>query len=528
VALQGNPTHSGNLAADPLRPPLKQLWMLALTDTLSAPLVAENLVFVTAGDKLEAHDLHTGARRWGPVPQGGRSGLAYDGGQVFAVNASGVLRAYQAQTGVPTWSVKLAVDSPFGLAVTAYHGVVYVGGAESALFAVDAQTGARRGTRQRRGSTPAVNDTAVYLASSCGATALDPQTGTALWDRASSCTSSAAPLPVLYGGRLYGVGDMNSLYVFDAASGQPQQIYAAQSAPAFAGPRGFVVAGNQLQAFAVDSGAILWTFTGVDPDSRPDFGRTAGFGAPPLVVGNTVYIGSGTGALYGLDPASGHPVVTIPDLGGPIATGLGAGAGILVVPAGGHLVAFTTGGTAPRPFPETGHTLRGRFQEYWETHGGLAQQGYPLTDELPEKSALDGKTYTVQYFERAVFEWHPENQPPYDVLLAQLGTLRYRAKYPRGAPGQQRNPNHPLYFAATGHAVGGSFRPFWEAHGGLAQLGYPLTEEFPEKSELNGQTYTVQYFERMVLEWHPENQAPFAVLGSQLGRFAYEARPAHP
>ncbi len=34
---------------------------------------------------------------------------------------------------------------------------------------------------------------------------------------------------------------------------------------------------------------------------------------------------------------------------------------------------------------------------------------------------IDGKAYTVQYFERARFEWHPENPAPYDVLLGQFG-----------------------------------------------------------------------------------------------------------
>jgi hypothetical protein len=43
-----------------------------------------------------------------------------------------------------------------------------------------------------------------------------------------------------------------------------------------------------------------------------------------------------------------------------------------------------------------------------------------------EVNELDGKVYAVQYFERAVFEYHPENQPPYDVLLSHLGTFRYR------------------------------------------------------------------------------------------------------
>jgi hypothetical protein len=83
-------------------------------------------------------------------------------------------------------------------------------------------------------------------------------------------------------------------------------------------------------------------------------------------------------------------------------------------------------------FPETGKTVSGRFLEYWKQNGGLAQQGYPLSDPFQEKSDLDGKTYTVQYFERAVFESHPENPKPYDVLLSQLGTFRYKQKYPSG------------------------------------------------------------------------------------------------
>ena len=35
-----------------------------------------------------------------------------------------------------------------------------------------------------------------------------------------------------------------------------------------------------------------------------------------------------------------------------------------------------------RCFPETGQCLRGLFLRYWDTHGGLAQFGYPITAEL--------------------------------------------------------------------------------------------------------------------------------------------------
>ena len=93
-----------------------------------------------------------------------------------------------------------------------------------------------------------------------------------------------------------------------------------------------------------------------------------------------------------------------------------------------------------RFFPETGKTVQGRFLQYWEQSGGLPQQGYPLSEEMQERSVIDGKTYTMQYFERAVFEHHPENKAPFDVLLSQLGTMRFKAKYPAGDPGSTTPP----------------------------------------------------------------------------------------
>ena len=98
-----------------------------------------------------------------------------------------------------------------------------------------------------------------------------------------------------------------------------------------------------------------------------------------------------------------------------------------------HLGALAQGQQARcQTFRETGKTVCGRFLEYWQQNGGLAQQGFPISDPFTEVSPLDGKAYTVQYFERAVFEFHPEEKRPYDVLLSQLGTFQYREKYPNG------------------------------------------------------------------------------------------------
>jgi hypothetical protein len=100
-------------------------------------------------------------------------------------------------------------------------------------------------------------------------------------------------------------------------------------------------------------------------------------------------------------------------------------------------------------FAQTGHTVSGKFLAYWNNNGGLAQQGYPISDQMQEVSPTDGKTYTVQYFERAVFELHPENQPPNDVLLSLLGTFRFKEKYPNGPPAGTGGPPPPAAPTAT-------------------------------------------------------------------------------
>ena len=70
----------------------------------------------------------------------------------------------------------------------------------------------------------------------------------------------------------------------------------------------------------------------------------------PIVVQGTVFVGSSTGTLYGLDLRRGR-VLWSTDVGTPISgpdeqnvsqphTGLGAGQGLLAVPAGSRLVAY--------------------------------------------------------------------------------------------------------------------------------------------------------------------------------------------
>jgi hypothetical protein len=59
-------------------------------------------------------------------------------------------------------------------------------------------------------------------------------------------------------------------------------------------------------------------------------------------------------------------------------------------------------------FPETKHTLSGKFLKFWLKRGGLAIFGYPISEPFDEISPDGGQTRTTQYFERARFEYHPE------------------------------------------------------------------------------------------------------------------------
>lgn len=166
----------------------------------------------------------------------------------------------------------------------------------------------------------------------------------------------------------------------------------------------------------------------------------------------------------------------------------------------------------PRYFPETRHNVPALFATYWSALGGLTMFGLPLTEPFEENGL------TVQYFERARFERHPENRDtPYEVLLGQLG----RETRPADPPTIPTGAANARFFPEVGHNLA-LFREFWDQNGGQRTFGLPLSEEVREVSGTDGKLYTVQYFERARLEYHPEQQGtPFEVQIGQLGAERY-------
>ena len=91
--------------------------------------------------------------------------------------------------------------------------------------------------------------------------------------------------------------------------------------------------------------------------------------------------------------------------------------------------------SAPHYFVETGHAIAPQFWGYWSSHGlefdgqggasfneSLALFGFPVSEATMETNPTDGRQYLTQHFERARFEYHPENAgTPYAVLLGLLG-----------------------------------------------------------------------------------------------------------
>jgi hypothetical protein len=189
-----------------------------------------------------------------------------------------------------------------------------------------------------------------------------------------------------------------------------------------------------------------------------------------------------------------------------------------------------------RFFPETGHTVSGRFLEYWRTNGGLPVFGYPLTEQVQENGRA------VQYFERQRFEAHPENSRPYDVLLGRLGA-ELLERSGGSPPAGSGTPAGCVRFDVTQHVVcnqgrAAGFLSYWRGHGlefdgrpgksyaeSLALFGYPLSDAYGYVAS-NGDTIIAQWFERARFEWHPDNPEPYKVLLGRLGAEVQAATPA--
>jgi lipoprotein-anchoring transpeptidase ErfK/SrfK len=156
--------------------------------------------------------------------------------------------------------------------------------------------------------------------------------------------------------------------------------------------------------------------------------------------------------------------------------------------------------------PETGHTVDGVFLDLWRGWGAANGFGNPITPEIEENGRV------VQYYGYARLEYWPEDPEGQVVRFGDIGAEMRPHLLRRGLPGDGEAATAAArlarawipsddgsiepdgvdwqFMSETGHGVAGEFKTFWEATGGAAFLGNPLSQPY----DLAGVTY--QAFER--------------------------------
>jgi len=172
-------------------------------------------------------------------------------------------------------------------------------------------------------------------------------------------------------------------------------------------------------------------------------------------------------------------------------------------------------GSGGRYYPESGHTLASEFVDYYDSRGGLEILGYPITDAFidPQSAML------IQYTQAARLELVPDLYGAGAVArLSSLGEALDLGEPQSPASGDRGC----RYFAESGHNVCHAFLAYFEAHGGPAVFGYPISEFTLQGDQI------VQYFQGFRLDWRPDAPGGGRVQVGSLGRLHFDRQGYDP
>jgi len=214
-----------------------------------------------------------------------------DDGKVFAIDAA---------TGRERWSFPTGEGPSSSPAVA--DGVVYVGSGDRKVYALDAATGRKRWTYATRGvvASPAVVDGVLYVGTGDGNVyALDAATGRRRWSFPTGSWIGSSP--AVADGVVYVGNGKGGVYAIEAATGRERWSAGISdyvgSSPALGDGPFIYVGGGDGKVYALDAatGRERWTF----PTGQP-------VGPSLTVADDTVYVGAGDGKVYALDAATGR------------------------------------------------------------------------------------------------------------------------------------------------------------------------------------------------------------------------------
>ncbi|MGH2458359.1 MAG: CAP domain-containing protein [Chloroflexota bacterium] len=147
--------------------------------------------------------------------------------------------------------------------------------------------------------------------------------------------------------------------------------------------------------------------------------------------------------------------------------------------------------------------------------------GRPLTGVIADR-VINGQI--VQYFQRGVLEWHPENGPGFQIERRLIGDVLHPASDPPRAPSDappgpsEYFPFSPGQATGLGHFVADFtrdgqpiyFKQYFDRHGGVKAFGFPKDEPF-----LRDGLWT-QRFQAAVFQYHSEYDREGIIPGTNL------------
>jgi outer membrane protein assembly factor BamB len=351
-----NVAHTGSVRNPTLTAPLARSWQRQFASTLSYPLILHGAIYIIAqGDGANA-GLYALSQQnqplWGPVgvvssseasAPGDIASLAYDNGAIYTLSEGGTVSAFDAASGAMLWRVLLTEQWSFTSPITAYGGLLYVGGSGDGgtVFVLDETNGATLNTTSVENgdeSSPAIDGSRVYVSYACTQAYALTLGGTLLWHHATGCEGGGGVTPVVFGGSVY-ERDQAGDTILDAASGNSIGTFVSSTAPGFDGTSAFFVTSAGVTAVTTIGQAELW--------SQPGDGA---LGTPPVIANGTVYVGSAQGNLYGFNEATGTLVwqdavgapFAIPTVVADATATLASAEGILAAPAGNTLYVYAS------------------------------------------------------------------------------------------------------------------------------------------------------------------------------------------
>jgi outer membrane protein assembly factor BamB len=369
---RGNLQRTGYLSDGP-QPPLERIWTFATRhgrdrieafpaadDGLSSAVLAGRRVFVGGHDGyLYALDAGSGEKLWEFATRGRVvSTPAVAGGRVFFGSTDNFIYALNAADGTLIWKVESGVREFCRISYrgvrsspVAANGQLFIGGCDGRIRALDTTTGRQLWLldSQTEGSyaSPALAEGTVYTGSdglrNSALFAIDAVSGNVNWRKGLSHQLYATPAvaeSVVYAhvrdDHVYALDAKNGAVIWKTPAPAPQhgsRVFTdlSKSSPALAPDHLLVGIGRALVAMDRKTGAILWrTETGGKVDSSP------------LVVGDTVYVGSDDGVFYAFALNDGQKLWQFAT-GGKISISPAAGEGLIIIGSNdGKLYAFTS------------------------------------------------------------------------------------------------------------------------------------------------------------------------------------------